>query len=103
MIVIGDGIMSDFDVNIAEKLLHDIKDILDKNGTVAQTIKDNLILTALGVVVTYLGGFNRRLTHLEKYRPYLQALTWGLGVIGGLTLILIWKIVTGEVQIIFGA
>ena len=73
-----------------------IQNILQRHDTVPQELKDELILLGLAQLLVKVRDHNVRLQFLEKYKPYLQGLAWGVGIIGGALLLMA---ITGKLQI----
>lgn len=91
-----------------QSLLREIRSLLRDDETISPHTKDTLMLMlientvhVMDEVYEMLGGMDKRVQLLEKYRPYLQAIAWVSGIIGTAIVILIWSIITGKATIIF--
>lgn len=78
--------------NIVER----IQELLKRHDTIPQALKDELILMGLVEVLNSVREHAIRLEFLEKYKPYLQALAWAVGITG---LSLLTMAITGRLQI----
>jgi hypothetical protein len=82
-------------------IVDEIQRVLDGNGNISAATKDRLILMAmkqLFVAIEGEGGLSDRVKYLEKYKPYLQAIAWAVGIIAGALML---AIVTGQLQFVW--
>lgn len=82
-------------------IVDEIQRVLDGNGNISASTKDRLILMTmkqLFEVIEGEGGLSDRVKYLEKFKPYLQALAWAVGIIAGA---LVLAIATGQLQLVW--
>lgn len=83
--------------NIVDQINH----ILESDDTIAQATKDRLILMSIRSLLNTIegnGGILDRLEFLERFKPYLQALVWVIGVVAAALLI---ALATGQLKLVF--
>ncbi len=64
-------------------LVSQIDKLLERKDTIPQATKDELILVVSKMLLLTLDEHSKRLTFLEKYKPWLQALAWAMAIIAG--------------------
>ncbi len=89
--------MSDTQVESIKVLINRIDQYLGRKDTVPQIAKDELILDVMKMLLLVLVDYSARITFLEKYKPWLQALAFATVAVAGA---LITMLVTGKMTFI---
>lgn len=84
-----------------KKLIAEIVEILDSNGSVSQRTRDRLMLAGIVALMNSQEPINERLERVEKYIPYIEAAKWLTVTLGVSVIALIWALITGQATIVF--
>jgi len=81
--------------DIQNAIFKEIQDVLKNNGSVSQSTKDRLILASIAELY-------RIVMPLNAYLPWLKAARGLTVTLAALFIALIFSILTGQVQLVFG-
>jgi hypothetical protein len=82
----------------AENLVDQIDQVMQGDKDMSQPTRDKLIMLSLRVLLTNSLDNSSRIDTLEKFKPWLQAMVWLVGVF---TVALIGAIIAGKIQLIY--